>query len=63
VNFQCYGEPVRRSPRQSGSLYQLGERRWPVVERIQDANRFIEDANSAIVFHVVKLPSQGVRSG
>ena len=33
------------------------------ASRIEYANGFVEYANSAIVFHVVKLPSQGVRSG
>ena len=61
MHLEGHGQSMCRGTGQSGAGHELRERRWSGGQGIKYANRFVQDANSAIVFHDVKLPSQGVR--
>jgi hypothetical protein len=53
VEFQTGSQPMRRGPRQSGAFAEFGQATAGLGDRVQHTHRFVEDADAAIVSHII----------
>ena len=47
MDFECRGKAVRSGPTQTGAFDEFVERRTAVLDRTEDQDGFVDDANTA----------------